>query len=79
MSNTVVLDPKFAGGKPQYNDYLDGWWWGLKGHPSISLSRVCMDQKPYAVRKVKTFEDIFLTAITLGIYTPTTVKVWCGE
>lgn len=80
MSTSLVLDEKWTPmAKPTYVDYMDSYWFGLHGQPSVSVQQVCMDQKPLAIQRVKTGEDIFLTLITLGIYTPSTVKVWCGE
>jgi len=76
----VALHERFdPSKKPSYVDYFDGYLFGFIGSPSVSLARVCMDQKPYGVQKYKSGEDYFLRAITLGIYAPTTVKVWCGE
>src|SRR5688572_22078937 len=80
MSTSLVLDQNWKPTvKPTYIDYLDSYWFGFQGQPSISVQKVCMDQKPLAVQRIKTGEDVFLSAITLGIYTPSTVKVWCGE
>ena len=80
MSTKFVLDPKWnPQTKPAYEDYFDGWWWGLDGRAEVSLQKVCMDQRPLAFQRVKTGEDIVISFVTLGIYTPTTVKIWCGE
>ena len=80
MSTKLILDDKWNPSlKPSYVDYFDSYWFGLSGEPSVSLQKVCMDQKPLAVQRIKTAEDGFITVVTLGIYTPTTVKIWCGE
>jgi hypothetical protein len=80
MNTKIALGEKWNPyAKPAYVDYFDSWWWGLKGRPAVSLQKVCMDQKPLAVQRVKTGEDAIITAFTLGVYAPTTVKVWCGE
>ncbi len=89
MSAKFVVNDKWNRyAPPTYVDYFDGWWWGYgtrfmwwqTSHPAeVSLQKVCMDQKPLAVQRVKSGEDIFLGVITAGIYSPTTVKVWCGE
>ena len=80
MSTRVVFSDKFQlRSKPTYVDYFDYYWVGLKGHPQVALQKVCMDQQIHAFQRVKTAEDGILTAITLGIYSPSTVKVWCGE
>lgn len=80
MNTKFILSEKWnPHAKPSYVDYFDSWWWGFAGRPSVSLQKVCMDQKPLAVQRVKTVEDGIITVITAGIYAPTTVKVWCGE
>ncbi|MGE4131483.1 MAG: hypothetical protein AB7F86_07575 [Bdellovibrionales bacterium] len=62
-----------------YEDYFDSYFWGFVGKNSVSLEQACVDQRPLAFEKRRSGEDIFLTAITLGIYTPTTVRIWCGN
>lgn len=80
MSTKIVLSDKWnPASKPSYVDYFDSYWWGFSGDPQVSIQQVCMDQKPMAVKRVKTAEDIVITFATLGIYTPTTIKIWCGE
>jgi hypothetical protein len=80
MSTRVVLSDKWNRySKPVYVDYFDYYWGGLKGHPEVALQKVCMDQRPHAFERIKTAEDGIITAVTLGIYSPSTVKVWCGE
>ncbi|HMN66934.1 MAG TPA: hypothetical protein PKC28_00185 [Bdellovibrionales bacterium] len=78
MSARVVLSDKYdRTRKPVYVDHFD--WLGLDGDGSVTLSKVCVDQKPHAVQKVKSAEDIALSMLTLGVYSPVSVKVWCGE
>ncbi len=80
MSTTVVFDAKWKPHtKPAYVDYFDSYLGGFIGHESVNLGKVCLDQKIHALRKFKSWEDGFLTALTVGIYSPTTVSVWCGE
>ncbi len=80
MSTKMVLSPKWdAKSKASYVDYFDYYWLGFSGHPSVALQKVCLDQKPHAVQRIKTFEDGLITFWTFGIYTPVTVRVWCGE
>jgi hypothetical protein len=75
----VVLDQNWSRDqKPSYVDYMDYYWWGLKGKPALNLQAVCLDQKPLAFQRVRTGEDITIGIFTLGIYLPATVRVWCG-
>lgn len=80
MSTRVVLSPKWdRSQKPAYTDYFDYYWFGFVGHPTVNLTEVCLDQKPMAFQRARMADDIILSVITLGIYTPVTVRVWCGE
>ena len=65
--------------KPSYEDYFDYYLFGLVGHNRVSLQRVCLDQKPHGVQTIISSEDGWLTLVTLGIYSPMTVRVWCGD
>ena len=79
MSTRVALSPKWNRSTPPvYIDYMDYYLLGLVGHPSLDLNKICMDQQPLGLQKIKTVEDSIITAVTLGIYSPLTVKVWCG-
>jgi hypothetical protein len=64
---------------PAYVDYFDFYGLGLWGDATVDLQKVCMDQRPHGFEKIKSAEDTVLTYFTLGIYSPVTVKVWCGE
>ncbi len=80
MSTRVVLDPKWdSSAKASYEDYFDYYFFGLSGHPSLNLQKVCMDQKTHAFKRFKSPEDAIITWLTLGIYAPATVRVWCGD
>jgi hypothetical protein len=80
MSSRVVFDSKWEpGSRAVYEDYFDYYFFGLIGENHVDVQRVCMDQKPYAVRRLRSGEDFFISLVTFGIYTPATVRVWCGD
>ncbi len=80
MSTRLELSSKWdKSTKPVYEDYVDYYFWGFVGHPELNLQKICMDQKPHGIKRFKSPEDGFITVLTLGIYTPSTVQVWCGE
>ncbi len=80
MTTRVVFSDKFdPRAKPAYVDYFDYYWLGFRGEREVALQKVCMDQRPHAIVRTKTAEDVLLTYITVGIYSPVTVKIWCGE
>lgn len=80
MSTKLQLSPGWnRRAPPAYVDYMDYYLLGLVGDPYLSIPKICMDQQPHGVQKIKTVEDSLITLFTLGIYSPITVKVWCGE
>ncbi len=80
MSTTIVYDPAWnRASTPSYVDHFDSYLVGFVGRNTVNINKVCIDQKPLALRRLRSFEDAFLTGLTVGIYTPTTIKVWCGD
>jgi hypothetical protein len=80
MSTRIKLNEKFnPSDKPAYVDYVDYYFAGLAGNPELNLQKICMDQKPLGVQRMNSVEDGVITLFTLGIYSPATVKVWCGD
>ena len=81
MSTKVGLSPKWdPAAKPAYEDYLDAYVLGFVGEPpTLNLQQVCVDQKPLGVQRVISAEDAAIRVFTLGIYAPSTVRVWCGD
>ena len=76
----ISLQHKFSpDSKPSYEDYMDYYAMGFIGSPSVDMQKICMDQKPYAVQRAFTPDDALITLVTLGIYMPMTVRVWCGD
>ena len=80
MSTRLILNEKWnPTAKPSYVDYFDYYWFGFSGQPTVNLQKVCLDQRPHAIQRMKTPEDVVISVFTLGIYSPATVRVWCGE
>jgi len=80
MSSRVRLSNEFNPSKPaDYVDYMDYYFGGLAGHPELNLQKICVDQKPLGVEQAKYPADWIITLVTLGIYSPETVRVWCGD
>jgi len=79
-TSPVVLNSNFDSKlKPVYEDYFNYYLFGFVGKATVNLQKVCVDQKPYALQRTFTFDDGLITLVTLGIYTPMTVRVWCGD
>ena len=64
---------------PNYQDTRHFFFWGLLGEERVNVSSVC-DQYPVAqMQSQQTFVNGLLGAITLGIYAPHSVRVWCED
>jgi hypothetical protein len=80
MYTKVELDPKWdRHAKYSFEDYFDYYLFGFVGNPTLNLQKICVDQKPYGFVRVQSAEDVVFELMTLGIYSPRTVRVWCGD
>jgi hypothetical protein len=76
----LVMDSRWdPSSPPVYVDYHDYYLLGFIGSAEVNLRTVCLDQRPLAVESVRGFDDGLISLYTLGIYSPMTVKVWCGD
>jgi len=65
--------------KPSYQDSRPFFMWGLVGDQRVDVKKVCGDQTVVQMQSQQTFTDGALELVTLGIYAPHTIKVWCAE
>jgi hypothetical protein len=56
----------------QKSDFL---FWGLVGLNEVHLDSLTLDSLNYQVEVVHTFADFVVSIVTLGVYTPTTIRV----
>lgn len=65
--------------KPTYQDSRPFFLWGLVGKQRVDVKALCGEQKVVQMQSQQTFVDGVLGLITIGIYSPHTIKVWCEE
>jgi hypothetical protein len=65
--------------EPSYESSESFFLWGLVGEKHIDVQKICGKQTVRQAQSQFTLEDSLLTLITLGIYQPRTVKIWCEE
>jgi hypothetical protein len=68
----IATPPTFE----QSKTYL---WWGLSGEHTINVMEVCQGKGVEQFQSQFTFMDGLKGAITLGIWSPKTARVWCTE
>jgi hypothetical protein len=64
---------------PSYQDSRNFFFWGLAGEERVNVSEICKDKAVAQMQSQATFENGFFTVITLGIYAPHSVLVWCED
>lgn len=80
--SSVTIQPQQVAklsAKPSYQDSRPFFMWGLVGEQRVDVKQVCGDQTVVQMQSQQTFTDGALGLVTLGIYAPHTIKVWCGE
>lgn len=80
--STVTIQPERTAklvSAPHYEETLDFYFWGLKGEHSIDVVKVCGDSQVKQMQTQLAIENGLFSLLTLGIYAPHTVKIWCGE
>lgn len=78
--STVTIHPKTShklATPPSFEKSEPFFFWGLKGEHRIDVREVCKDKLVKQMQSQETFVDGFFTIITLGIYSPHSIKVWC--
>ena len=80
---TVTIRPD--GGKTRYSGFQsydasqNFFFWGLVGEAHINVASICGEREVKQMQTQATFINQLLYVITLGIYSPRTARVWCGE
>lgn len=64
---------------PDYQQRFNYLWWGLKGEHSVNVRLICQGRPVKQMQSVNTLGDSLLGAITIGIYSPRTARVWCEK
>jgi len=77
---TVTIRP--GGGEkdtrdPTYSKTETFFFWGLVGENHVNVKAVCGDKAVKQMQSQNTFVNGLLGAITLGIYAPRSVNIWC--
>ncbi len=62
---------------PSYTGRRNYYGLGLIGEHRVNVKEICASQKVLQMQSLRSFTDASYALLTLGIYTPVTVKVWC--
>lgn len=78
--STMTVQPQQTAKRvnpPTFEETYAFFFWGLVGEERVDVKAVCGDKKPVQMQTQATFTDGLFSAVTLGIYSPHTAKVWC--
>ena len=65
--------------RPDFEESKDFWVFGLVNEHSVDVRPICGSRKLAQMQAQSTFIDSLIGVVTLGIYTPRSVRVWCQE
>jgi hypothetical protein len=75
----VKQDTQLLIREPDFKKSESYYLWGVVGEHHFNTQEICTNGVEQ-IRTEKTFGNVVLTVITLGIYSPHTAKIWCkGE
>ncbi|MFP6807203.1 MAG: Bor family protein [Pseudomonadales bacterium] len=80
--STVTIQPDPIAkqiSEPSYEDSKPFFLWGLVGEERVDVQQICEDNSVIQMQSQQTFQDGLLSLVTLGIFSPHTVKVWCEQ
>ncbi|GAA5189253.1 Bor family protein [Ferrimonas gelatinilytica] len=77
---TIKPDPAvYVNQVPSYQDTRHFFFWGLAGEERVNVSEICKEKSVAQMQSQQTFVNGLLGWVTLGIYAPHSVKVWCED
>ncbi|QDP03082.1 Bor family protein [Thalassotalea sp. PS06] len=80
--STVTMQPEQTSkyvNPPTYEDSKNFFFWGLVGEHRVNVTEICGDKEVIQMQSQQTFQEGVFALLTLGIYSPHSVKVWCSE
>jgi hypothetical protein len=78
--STVTIHPEKESklsSAPSYQDSKAFFLWGLIGEQRVDVNEICQGNGVRQMQSQQTFVDGVLLNLTLGLYAPHSVKVWC--
>jgi hypothetical protein len=80
--STVTMNPKGIAKletEPTYQKSLPFFLSGVIGEKTVDVKETCGSKPVQQIQTQATFLDSFLNIVTLTIYSPRTVKIWCAK
>jgi hypothetical protein len=64
---------------PDYQKSQAFWLGGEFQNGDVDAEKICQDRGVYKIESVQSFGDTLLGTITVGFYTPRTIKIYCNK
>jgi hypothetical protein len=77
-SQIILTGKKTASNKPQYDKSQAFFILGVAQSKEIDGEAICKDKGINKIRTVQTALDVVFKVITVGIYTPRTMEIYCN-
>ncbi|TKB44633.1 Bor family protein [Thalassotalea mangrovi] len=80
--STITIQPEQTAkysSEPTYEESKHFFLWGIVGEHRVNVTEICGNREVIQMQSQQTFVEGVLGLITLGIYSPHSVKVWCSE
>lgn len=80
--SSVTIQPEARAkisSEPSYHQSRHFFFWGLVGEERVNVKQVCGRDKVVQMQSQQTLADGALAFVTLGIYSPHSIKVWCEK
>lgn len=63
--------------RPDFEESKDFWVFGLVNEYTVDVTPICGGRRIEQMQSQSTVVDSLIGIVTLGIYTPRSVRVWC--
>lgn len=78
--STVTIQPQQIAKvtlAPTYQQTEHFFFWGLAGEKNVDVKTICAGKPVKQMQTQQTFLNGLAAIVTLGVYAPHSVKVWC--
>lgn len=80
--SSVTIHPEASqklASPPSHEESKGFYFWGLEGEHRVNVAEICGNNSVSQMQSQATFRDVLMSVITLGVYAPHTVKIWCEQ
>ena len=79
--STITIHSKQSGKfttAPTFQKSNNYYFWGLIGEYRFNVKEICNEKEVLQIQSQATLKNLLFSFITLGIYSPHSIKIWCN-